>query len=69
MPNVKHRMLTHVKVNSLAKPGTYSDGGGLTLRVSNSGRKHWVHRVTIDGTPRVNGAEIVGHWGGEIVYH
>ena len=52
MPNVKHRMLTHEKVNSLAKPGTYSDGGGLTLRVSNSGRKHWVHRVTIDGTPR-----------------
>ena len=52
MPNIKHKMLTHEKVNSLAIPGTYSDGGGLTLRVSNSGRKHWVHRVTIDGIQR-----------------
>ena len=52
MPNVKHRMLTHETVATATKPGTYSDGEGLTLRVSKTGRKHWVQRVTIDGIQR-----------------
>ena len=52
MPNIRHRMLTHERVETTTKPGTYSDGEGLTLRVSKSGRKHWVLRVTIDGTQR-----------------
>ena len=34
------------------KPGTYSDGNGLTLRVEPSGTKHWVQRVTVGGKRR-----------------
>jgi integrase len=52
MPNVKHRMLTDETVEAATKEGTYNDGEGLTVRVSKSGRKHWVQRVTIDGKPR-----------------
>ena len=32
--------------------GTYSDGGGLNLRVEDSGTKYWFQRVSIDGERR-----------------
>ena len=52
MPNIKRMMMTDEIVDALTKPGTYNDGEGLTLRVSKTGRKNWVQRVTIDGKPR-----------------
>ena len=52
MANVKHNALTAAKVKMLAVAGTYTDGGGLTLRVSDTGAKKWVLRLTIDGKAR-----------------
>ena len=49
MANIKHSQLTAGKVKSLNAPGTYADGEGLTLRVSDSGAKSWVLRATIGG--------------------
>ena len=49
MANVKHSLLTAGKVKGITAPGTYSDGEGLTLRVSDAGAKSWVLRATIDG--------------------
>ena len=39
--------LTAQKVKSITKPGHYSDGGGLLLKVSKYGGKHWILRVQI----------------------
>ena len=36
MPNVKRNQLSTLQVKN-AKPGVYTDGGGLTLRVKPSG--------------------------------
>ena len=52
MANVKRKQLTALKVRSLADPGTYTDGGGLALRVQKSGGKNWICRLTIDGRRR-----------------
>ena len=52
MANVKYSLLTAGKVKSLTDPGTYADGEGLTLRVSESGTKSWVLRATIGGKRR-----------------
>ena len=49
MPKVKHNQLTAVKVHTLKAPGVYTDGEGLTLRVSGTGSKVWVLRCTIAG--------------------
>ena len=40
--------LTAQKVKSITKPGHYSDGGGLLLKVSKHGSKYWILRVQID---------------------
>ena len=40
--------LTHQTVKSLTKPGTYSDGGGLVLRVKAGGGKFWVMRYSLN---------------------
>lgn len=40
--------LTAMKVKSLAIPGMHGDGGGLYLKVSPTGAKSWIQRITID---------------------
>ena len=41
--------LTVAKIKTLRKPGRYSDGRGLYLRVAPGGSRQWIMRVTIDG--------------------
>ena len=48
----KRNALSAVFVQSVQETGTYSDGGGLNLRVEKSGAKYWFQRVTIDGKRR-----------------
>ena len=51
-PKRKRNSLSAVFVQSVQKAGTYSGGGGLNLRVGDSGTKYWFQRVTIDGKRR-----------------
>ena len=51
-PKRKRNSLSAVFVRSVQKAGTYLDGGGLNLRVEDSGTKYWFQRVTIDGKRR-----------------
>ncbi len=44
----KRNALSAVFVQSVQETGTYSDGGGLNLRVEKSGAKYWFQRVTIN---------------------
>ena len=39
MANVKHNLLSAIKVKTLTTSGTYTDGATLTLRVSDTGNK------------------------------
>ena len=57
MANVKHFQLTPAGVKALTKPGTYTDGDTLTLRVSWNEEKEklykqWVQRISISGKQR-----------------
>ena len=52
MANVKRNQLSTLQVKNLGAPGTYTDGGGLMLRVHPSGGKNWVLRLTVDGLRR-----------------
>ena len=61
MPVIKRSALTAEKVRTLAKPGAYTDGNGLTLRVDGKGGKRWVQRVSIGGKQRNIG---LGGWPG-----
>ena len=50
MPGTRnHQTLSPAMVRTVSKPGMYSDGNGLNLRVERSGTKQWVQRVTIAG--------------------
>ena len=51
MANVRHNRLTAQQVRTL-KPGVYTDGGGLVLRVHESGSRNWVLRLTVRGKRR-----------------
>lgn len=53
-PAGKHpeKRLTAVEVRNLSKPGFYSDGHGLYLKVDPSGAKRWVQRIIIQGKRR-----------------
>ena len=44
--------LSATRVRALKEPGRYSDGGGLHLFITKTGRKSWVQRVTIAGRRR-----------------
>jgi integrase len=44
--------LTALKVDKAKWPGMYADGGGLYLRVTDSGTKNWVFRFMLNGRPR-----------------
>lgn len=46
--------LTVRKILSLG-PGTYGDGGGLWLRVTNSGSRQWIYRFRFNGKARAMG--------------
>ena len=52
MANVKRNQLTPLQVKNLSKPGSYTDGGGLMLKVHKSGGRQWLLRLTIDGKRR-----------------
>jgi hypothetical protein len=41
--------LSALRVEKVTKPGLYSDGGGLYLKVSESGAKSWAFRYMLDG--------------------
>ena len=49
MPAKKTQALSAAQVRTRKVPGVHADGNGLTLRVSESGTKRWVRRVTIGG--------------------
>ena len=44
--------LTTPQAQSLSKPGRYSDGGGLYLRVLKNGSKSWTLRLKVNGRDR-----------------
>ena len=56
---MKVQALTAGWVKRATKPGSYSDGYGLTLRIDARGNKRWVQRVTIHGKQRNLG---LGSW-------
>ncbi|MDR3499938.1 MAG: integrase arm-type DNA-binding domain-containing protein [Parvibaculum sp.] len=47
--------LTKRTIDSLSKPGTYADGGGLVLRVKPNGGKFWVMRYSLNHSAREMG--------------
>ena len=51
MPRLNQQALKAKALKNLP-PGTYSDGNGLTLRVSPTGNRSWVQRLTIAGAQR-----------------
>jgi hypothetical protein len=55
--------LTALKVEKTKKPGMYSDGGGLYLRVTPEGTKNWVLRFMLDRKPRWMGLGPVSLYG------
>lgn len=55
MPKLLKNALTARGVQTLAKPGTYADGGGLSLVVKPSGAKSWVLRVNVNGKAIMRG--------------
>ena len=44
--------LTALKVEKAKNPGMYADGGGLYLRVTDTGAKNWILRFMLDRRPR-----------------
>ncbi len=53
------KLLSETRISRLTEPGKYMDAYGLFLRVTKSGGKQWVQRITIDGTRRDIG---LGGW-------
>lgn len=51
--------LTKGKIAKFTKPGRYSDGDGLLLKVDKGGSKSWIFRVQVDGRRRDLG---LGPW-------
>lgn len=47
-----HKALAPATIRNLNTPGLYPDGNALYLRVSDTGAKHWVQRLTIAGKRR-----------------
>ena len=52
MANIKRNQLSLLQVKHLTAPGSYTDGGGLMLKVHESGGRQWLLRLTIDGKRR-----------------
>lgn len=45
----KAHKLTPLQVKNLKEPGTYGDGAGLLLRVTDTGARHWIYRFMKHG--------------------
>lgn len=41
--------LSALTVAKMSKPGVYGDGGGLWIRVTETGTKHWIYRFSLAG--------------------
>ena len=52
MPVKLHNALSAAFVRNVSDPGQYTDGNGLTLRIEQTGNKHWVQRIRVDGKQR-----------------
>lgn len=59
MPRLKMHALSPASVKRVTRPGDYTDGYGLTLRVDARGNKRWIQRLTIRGKQRNLG---LGTW-------
>ena len=55
MPKRRHNGLDPKAVVSLAAPGTYADGNGLTLKIDNKGNRRWIWRGTVSGKAAMRG--------------
>ena len=55
MPIKLKAALSARRVQTLNKPGSYADGGGLELIVKDGSRKTWILRVMVDGKRIVRG--------------
>ena len=55
MPKMKQSGLTTAQVKSMVKPGVYADGGGLYLKVLDTGARRWVYRGRLNGQPVARG--------------
>lgn len=51
----KQSQLSAKKIDNLKKPGMYPDGGGLNIRVTESGSKNWVFRYRLHGKEKRQG--------------
>ena len=52
MPATKQQALNAAAIRTLKRPGDYSDGNGLTLRVDTNGNRRWCQRVRMNGKRR-----------------
>ena len=52
MANIKRNQLSLLQVKHLTIPGSYTDGGGLMLKVHKSGGRQWLLRLTVNGKRR-----------------
>ncbi len=55
MAKIQRNKLNPKTVASLSKPGKYSDGAGLLLRIDQQGRRNWIQRVHIQGRETMRG--------------
>ena len=49
MPRLRQNGLTTAQVKSMVKPGVYADGGGLYIKVLDTGARRWVYRGRLNG--------------------
>ena len=55
MPKALDRALDARTIAKLTKPGTYADGGGLSIRIDDKGYRRWIWRGQVNGKSVVRG--------------
>ena len=55
MPKVLDKALNAKTIAAITKPGTYADGGGLSLRIDAKGYRRWIWRGQVSGKAIVRG--------------
>ena len=55
MPKVLDKALNAKTIVTITKPGTYADGGGLSLRIDAKGYRRWIWRGQVSGKAIVRG--------------
>jgi hypothetical protein len=55
MPKTLEKALSTKTITTLTKPGTFSDGGGLALRIDDKGFRRWIWRGKVNGKAVVRG--------------